>query len=273
MTPAISFCDLTVSYGSRTVFAHLTGEIRARQFVGVLGPNGAGKSTLLKTLAGLIRPAGGVVEIDGKPVRRRNEAIGYVPQAVHLDEDVPLTGRDLVGLGLDGHRLGFPLPSRRRRDAIEAALAEVNALHLADRRIGRLSGGERQRLLIAQAIVSKPRVLLLDEPLNNLDLASTHQVVDLVKRLAHEGQMAVLLVAHDVNPLIGRADEILYLANGRMAKGALDDVLRPEVLSGLYGYPVEVLRAGGRIIVAAGAIDGHGHAVSAASPETSVMLP
>ncbi|WP_367306996.1 metal ABC transporter ATP-binding protein [Alicyclobacillus acidocaldarius] len=273
MNPAIAFRNLTVSYGSLPVFAHLTGEIQAGQLVGVLGPNGAGKSTLLKALAGLIRPIEGSVEIDGKPVKRRNAAIGYVPQAVQLDEDVPLTGRDLVGLGLDGHRLGFPLPTRRRRDAIEAALAEVNALHLADRRIGRLSGGERQRLLIAQAIVSKPRVLLLDEPLNNLDLASTHQVVDLVKRLAHEGQMAVLLVAHDVNPLIDRADEILYLANGRMAMGALDDVLRPEVLSNLYGYPVEVLRAGGRIIVAAGAMDGHAHAVSAASPEASVMLP
>ncbi|SIS50016.1 metal ABC transporter ATP-binding protein [Alicyclobacillus vulcanalis] len=273
MNPAISFRNLTLSYGSRRVFAQLTGDIEAGSFVGVLGPNGAGKSTLLKAIAGLVRPTEGAVEIDGKPIRRRTPLIGYVPQAVHMDEDVPLTGRDLVGLGLDGHRLGFPLPSRARREAIEAALAEVNALHLADRRIGRLSGGERQRLLIAQAIVSRPRVLLLDEPLNNLDLASTQQVVDLVKRLAHEGGMAVLLVAHDVNPLIGRVDQILYLANGRMAMGTIDQVLRPEVLSGLYGYPVEVLRAGGRIIVAAGAMDGHAHAVSAASPEASVVLP
>jgi zinc/manganese transport system ATP-binding protein len=220
--------------------------------VGLIGANGAGKTTLLRVILGLLRPDAGRVRVLGRPVGRGNRAVGYVPQKAQLDPDTPLRGRDLVGLGLDGERWGLPLPSARRRARIEAALRDVDALAYADAPAGRLSGGEQQRLLIAQALLTNPRLLLLDEPLSNLDLRSAHEVVRLVARVGREHGVAVVLVAHDMNPLLEVMDRVLYLAEGRSAIGHVKEVVRPEVLSALYGYPVEVLHVRGRILVVAG---------------------
>jgi zinc/manganese transport system ATP-binding protein len=178
--------------------------------------------------------------------------IGYVPQKIVVDQDMPLRARDVVALGLDGHKLGLPLPSKARRDRVQEALASVDAERYADARVGELSGGEQQRVLIAHAIISRPRLLLLDEPLANLDLRSEQGIVAVLARLAREYNIAVLISAHDMNPLMRETDTIVYVAAGKAAAGRTDEVIQPEVLSALYGSPVEVLRVHGRVLVVSG---------------------
>jgi zinc/manganese transport system ATP-binding protein len=190
--------------------------------------------------------------------------IGYVPQKILLDPDMPLRARDLVGLGLDGHRLGIPLPSARRRSQVDEMLQAVGADRFGDTRVGLLSGGEQQRVLIAHALISRPRLLLLDEPLANLDIASEQDVVELLGRVAREQQIAVLISAHDMNPLLPFMDRIVYMAAGRAASGTTAEVVRPEVLSSLYGQHVDVIRVHDRILVVAGR--GTGLAAADAAP-------
>ncbi|MBV8429594.1 MAG: ATP-binding cassette domain-containing protein, partial [Solirubrobacterales bacterium] len=187
----------------------------------------------------------------GEPEGPRRE-VGYVPQKFSLDPDLPVRGRDLVGLGLDGERLGIPLPSATRHRRVEEMLRAVDAQDFADARVGQLSGGEQQRILIAHALVSRPQLLLLDEPLANLDLRSAQEVVGLLRRIASEQQIAILISAHEMNPLLPAMDRIVYLAAGRAASGPVSEVVRSDVLSRLYGHHVDVLRVHGRVIVVAG---------------------
>lgn len=249
--PLLELSDIVVAFGTRRVLDGISLSVAEGEFVGVIGPNGAGKSTLLKVILGLITPASGAVRFPALHLRghRPGSLVGYVPQRFDPDPDLPLRARDLVGLGLDGHRWGFPLPNRTREARVEEALLRVDALRYADAPVGRLSGGELQRLLIAQALVSRPRLLLLDEPLASLDIRSTNEIVEVVHRVAHEQHVTVLLVTHDMNPLLPVMDRILYLANGHAALGRVDEVVRRDVLRSLYGYDVDVLRVRNRILV------------------------
>ncbi|GER85655.1 ABC transporter ATP-binding protein [Thermogemmatispora aurantia] len=250
--PVIELEGVSVCLGGRTILQEVTFTINPGEFIAVLGPNGAGKSTLLKVLLGLIRPSAGTVRLFGQAPRRGNRLIGYAPQHRTLEGALSLRARDLVGFGLDGHRWGpgwFPAGGRRRQAIIEAALAEVDALALADMPVAHLSGGEQQRLLIAQALLSQPRLLLLDEPLSNLDLSHEQEIIALIARLCRTHGMTVLLVSHDVNPLLPVIDRVLYLARGHAAIGKPEQVITSATLSALYGAPVEVVEALGRLFV------------------------
>ncbi len=246
---------ISVRLGGRDVLDDVRFAIAPGEFTGLIGSNGAGKTTLFRVILGLQAPTRGRVLIGGRPRSRRDPMIGYVPQKYLLDPDVPLRARDLVGLGLDANRLGIPMPSRARRARVEEMLAAVEAEGFADARVGRLSGGEQQRVLIAHALISRPRLLLLDEPLANLDLRSGHEIVILLARLAAQQRIAVLISAHEMNPLLEAMDRIVYLAGGRAASGTTDEVVRSEVLSQLYGHPVDVLHVHGRVLVVAGRHD------------------
>jgi zinc/manganese transport system ATP-binding protein len=242
-----------VRLGGRQVLGDVTVSIRKGEFAGLIGPNGAGKTTLLRVILGLVEPSAGQVLIDGVPRRKSDSrSIGYVPQKLVIEPDMPLRARDVVSLGLDGHRLGFSFPSRQRRELVDSTLAAVGAKSYADARVGELSGGEQQRVLIAHALISRPRLLLLDEPLANLDLRSEQEIVALLGKLAREHEIAVLLSAHDMNPLLGVMDRIVYVANGRVATGGTDEVVTSEGLTRLYGHHVDVVRLHNRILVVAG---------------------
>jgi zinc/manganese transport system ATP-binding protein len=217
----------------------------------VLGPNGSGKTSLIRVLLGLQRLSGGDVRVAGREPRRGSPGIGYIPQQKALDPDLPLRGRDLVGLGLDGHRLGIGWRGRRdRRARVDAALAAVGGTGYAHAPVGRLSGGEQQRLRVAQALVGDPAVLLCDEPLLSLDLPSQRTVTALVDRRRREHGTAVLFVTHEINPVLPYVDRVLYLAGGRFRIGAVEEVLTSATLSALFDAPIEVVRDGGRILVA-----------------------
>jgi zinc/manganese transport system ATP-binding protein len=248
----LNVAGVSVSLSGRQILDDVSFTIGAGQFTGLIGPNGAGKTTLLRVILGLAHPSAGAVTVAGQARSRRNPAIGYVPQKVLLDPDLPMRARDLVALGADGTRLGVPVRSRARRDAVAAMLHAVDADRFADTRVGLLSGGEQQRVLIAHALISQPRVLLLDEPLANLDIRSGQEIVSLLARIAREQQVAVLLSAHEMNPLLPVMDRVVYLAGGRAASGPTDEVIRTEVLTSLYGYQVDVLHVHGRVLVVAG---------------------
>jgi zinc/manganese transport system ATP-binding protein len=255
---------ISVVLGGRTVLDQVTFAIAPGSFTGLIGSNGAGKTTLLRAILGLISPSAGRVQIAGESLSRRNPLVGYVPQKIALESDMPLRARDLVGLGLDGHRFGVARSSAARKQAVNDMLEAVNATAFADARVGNLSGGEQQRVMIAHALISRPRLLLLDEPLANLDITSGQEVVELLAKIAVEHHVAVLLSAHDMNPLLPFMDRIVYLAGGRAASGPTDEVVRSETLSDLYGHPVDVIHTQGRILVVAGRGDG---ALLAGSPE------
>ena len=242
---------VTVRLGGRTVLDEVSFQIGAGEFTGLIGANGAGKTTLFRVILGLQAPVSGSVRVGGG--RRSGRDVGYVPQKFLLDPDMPLRGRDLIALGLDGQRLGIPLPSRSRRAGVQDMIDAVDARAFADERVGRLSGGEQQRILIAHALMSRPQLLLLDEPLANLDLRSAQEVVGLLSRIAAEQHVAVLISAHEMNPLLPVMDRIVYLAAGRAASGTAGEVVRSDVLSRLYGHHVDVLRVHGRVRVVAGA--------------------
>jgi zinc/manganese transport system ATP-binding protein len=244
--------------GGRTVWSGLDLAVERGEFVAVLGANGSGKTSLLKAILGQHPLAAGGIRVLGEPVRRGDRRIGYIPQQRLADHGTALRGRDLVGLGVDGHRFGIALPSARRRAAIDAALDDVGARHFARIPVARLSGGEQQRLRVGQALAGRPDLLLCDEPLLSLDLRQQGVVSDLISRHRRERGFGVLFVTHDVNPILDAVDRVLYLAGGRFRIGTPDEVLRTEVLSELYGSPVDVIRTRGRVVIV-GAPD-HSHA-------------
>lgn len=253
--------------GGRTVWEQVDLTIGPGQFVAVLGPNGAGKSTLVKAILGLLPLDAGRIRVLGRDPRHSRHEVGYLPQRRSFDPGVRIRGVDLVRLGLDGSRWGIPLPWQRRwsergrsaSDRVEEVIDLVGAGSYATQPIGGLSGGEQQRLLIAQALVRRPRLLLLDEPLDSLDLPNQVGVAALVRRICHEEGVAVVLVAHDVNPIIGYLDGVIYVAAGTAVEGAPEDIIATETLTALYGVPIEVLRASDGRLVVVGAPDLHGH--------------
>jgi zinc/manganese transport system ATP-binding protein len=245
---------LTLRFGSRTVLADADFAIADREFVGVLGPNGAGKTTLLRALLGLVRPAAGRVRVLGAPVASGNPAVGYMPQVRSAATGLRLRGWDFVAGAVAGHRWGLPLPGRPDRAEVARVLALVDASGLAQRPLHELSGGERQRLLLAQALLGEPRLLLLDEPLMSLDPHHQHAIIALVRELQRRLGIAVLFSAHDLNPLLGALDRVLYLGGGQAALGTVAEVITGPVLSRLYGTAIDVVRVDGRIFVMSGGL-------------------
>jgi zinc/manganese transport system ATP-binding protein len=252
---AIELDNVTLSLGGRTVLSGISLAVAEGEFVGVLGPNGSGKTTLIRALLGLLRPSAGSISVLGRPIARGNAEIGYLPQVRSAMPAAPLTGRDVLAASVGGHRWGVPMASGSASRDIDRALEAVGASLLADRPVSDMSGGERQRLLIAQALVGNPRLLLLDEPLIGLDPHQQLVVVDLVRDLSRDLNLTVLFTAHELNQLLRAVDRVLYLGHGRAALGTVDEVIRPEVLSPLYGAPIEVLKADGHIFVMSRGLD------------------
>jgi zinc/manganese transport system ATP-binding protein len=242
---------LSVRLAGRMIFEDVDFTLAQGEFCGLIGANGSGKTTLLRTILGFTTPLSGEVRMGPVGGTRRPSPVGYVPQKILLDPELPLRAQDVVALGLDGSRLGLPLPSKARKARVEEMLDAVGAAGFADRRIGDLSGGQQQRILVAHALVRRPALLLLDEPLANLDVRSAAEIVALLRQLCDTYRVAVLLSAHDMNPLLSVMDRVVYLANGHAASGRTDEVVRSEVLSRLYGHPIDVVHIRGRIVVIA----------------------
>jgi len=249
---AVALDHLTIDMGGRAVLRDVTLAIRPGEFVGVLGPNGAGKTTLFRAMLGLVAAHAGSLRVLGRPAARGAAKIGYMPQARSLPGGTRLSGAAFLAGAVHGERWGLPLLDAAGRADIARVLSLVGADGLAQRPLRSLSGGERQLLLLAQALLGRPRLLLLDEPLLNLDPRRQHGIVALVRRLARELGITVLFSAHELNPLLGAIDRVLYLGGGHAAIGTVEEVITGPVLSRLYGAEIEVVRAAGRIFVMSG---------------------
>jgi zinc/manganese transport system ATP-binding protein len=254
----LTITDGALRFGNRTIWRELNLAVTAGEFVAVLGANGSGKTSLLKAVLGQHPLDSGLIDVAGQPVRRGDRRIGYVPQQKIVPPGTPLRGRDLVALGVNGHRFGLPFFSTTLRARVDELVDSVGASDYASRPVGELSGGEQQRLRIAQALADDPILLLCDEPLISLDLHNQREVAALIDARRREHGTAVLFVTHDVNPILGMVDRVLYLADGQFTIGSPDEVLRSDVLSKLYGTPVDVIRSDGRIFIA-GIPDGAHH--------------
>ena len=247
-----------VRIGDRTLWSGVDLTVHKGEFVAVLGPNGVGKSTLIKAVLGLLPLVEGTISVMGEPPGSANDQIGYLPQRRSFDAQLRVRGVDVVRLGLDGNRWGVPVPgasrwsARTRADTarVREVIELVDATEYAHRPVGRLSGGEQQRLLIAQALASRPRLLLLDEPLDSLDLPNQSAIAALVSRICREDGVTVVMVAHDVNPILGYLDRVVYIASGGAAAGTPHEVITSETLSRLYATPIEVLSTSdGQLVV------------------------
>jgi len=249
----VELANVTLGFGDRTVLDGVTLAIEENCFVGVLGANGSGKTTLMRAILGLVPPRAGSVRVLGQAARRGNPAVGYMPQLRDTSAAGRLRGYDVVAAAVNGHRWGLPRLGAAGRREVDWALDMVGATALARRPLAETSGGERQRLLLAQALIGRPRLLLLDEPLISLDPSRAQGVVTLVRDLQQALRLTVLFSAHELNPLLGAIDRVLYLGSGKAALGTVDEVITAPILSRLYGSPIEVVRLGGRIFVMAGA--------------------
>ena len=247
--PTVRLRGASLGYGARLLWQNLDLTVAPGEFVAVLGPNGSGKTSLVKVLLGLAQLSSGSVEVCGAPPKRGSNVIGYIPQQRGFDRDLPIRGIDLVRLGLDGHRWGFPLPNPQRRRLVDAAIAAVGATEFAQAPVGRLSGGEQQRLRIAHALLGDPKLMLCDEALLSLDIKHQRDVVGLIDSRRRALNASVLFVTHEINPILPVVDRVLYLVGTRWAVGTPDEVFTSAKLSDLYQTDVEVLRVRGRIVV------------------------
>jgi zinc/manganese transport system ATP-binding protein len=234
--------NVAVGYPGKTVWRDATFSLGRGEFVAVIGPNGAGKTTLFRLLLGLQQPLNGTIRILGAPPKRGSPRIGYVPQHHLIDEETNIEALELVRLAFSGNRWGFPRNSENDQHAALHALEAVGASELAHQSLGAMSGGELQRIFLAEALVSNPEILLLDEPLSHLDLRRGTEFVQLVSRVVQSRNVTAMMVAHDINPILRFLDKVIYIAKGKVATGRPEEVLTSERLTALYGVQVEVMR-------------------------------
>jgi zinc/manganese transport system ATP-binding protein len=269
LTPVVELQHATIGIGGRAVLADASFSIKPGEFIGVLGPNGAGKTTLMRAILGLLPPSAGALRVFGRTPQCGDAEIGYLPQLRTVLPDLRIRGLDFIGASLNGERWGIPSLTRHDRIMIEQTLDAVGARELSQRPLSEMSGGERQRLLLAQALIGNPKLLLLDEPLISLDHRHQEVVIDVVRQVCRERSITVLFSAHELNQLLGAIDRVLYLGNGKAVLGTVDEVVTAPVLSGLFGTDIDVVRASGHIFVMSRGRDverhdhthdhGHGH--------------
>lgn len=264
--PVVELVCAAAAVGGRRIWSGVDLTIRAGEFVAVLGPNGVGKSTLLKAILGLVPTAEGTITVLGGRPGHSNKRIGYLPQRRAFDPSTRVRGVDIVRLGLDGDRWGVPLPSwmpgskgREPGDRVDQVIELVGATSYARRPIGQCSGGEQQRLLIAQALASRPELLILDEPLDSLDVTNQASVSALIQNVSRSEGVAVVLVAHDVNPILSYLDQVIYLAHGGAVMGPPEQIITADQLTALYGTPIDVMRDRAGRLVVIGQPDSHSH--------------
>lgn len=240
MDEIVKLKNVWVEIDGKTILEDHTLSIKQDDYIGIIGPNGGGKTTLLKVILGLIKPSRGEVRVFGETPPAREGRIGYVPQLSDFDRDFPISVREVALMGRLSQRKLFAKYNGADIKATEGALKKVEMWDLRDRQMGKLSGGERQRVLIARALVSQPKLLLLDEPTASIDPQMTRGIYDMLGELKKE--MAILLVTHDMGVISSHVDKIACL-NGRLFYHE-DREISPATLEQVYHCPVDIIAHG-----------------------------
>ena len=246
---AVDFKEVSIAFGKKRILNNITAQIHQGEFLGIFGPNGAGKTIMLRTILGLLKPISGSVLLYGNPPQRGDPAIGYMPQIRHDLEAFPLSGRSYLSAVINGSGWGWPHIKKKQRVQMEQVIELVGIQDYIDRPFTQFSGGERQHLALAQALVGQPQILLLDEPLSSLDPGQQEKTISLIKVIQQKLNITVLLTAHNINPLLGAMDRVLYLGHGKAAIGTIDEVVNSTTLSMLYDTPIDVIRSGKNVSV------------------------
>jgi zinc/manganese transport system ATP-binding protein len=249
MTPALQISDLAITLGGNAILSGVNATIEEGEFIGIFGPNGAGKTTLVRAIIGTLAPTRGSIKILGQSPRQAARQIGYMPQGHGGFDSTALSARALVEAACHGDRWGIPWTSPESRQEVDRVLEVTDAARYAARSFSVLSGGERQRVMLAQALLGHPRILVLDEPLASLDPKNQALLIDCVTRVKRLTQTTILFVAHDMNPLMQVMDRVLYMAGGGAVLGKLDDVVTSASLTLLYGFDIDVVRVENRVFV------------------------
>lgn len=235
---AVSVKDVCAGYFGRDVLDLVTFDVTQGEFVGVIGPNGSGKSTLLKVLAGLLPVQCGSVQIFGlAPGTQAQHLIGYVPQSEAVNWSFPVTVSDVVLMGTYGTLGPWRRPARSERDAAARAIDQVGMSAFADAQIGQLSGGQQQRVFVARALVQRPKLMLLDEPIAGVDATTQHAIFTLLEDLQQQGT-TIVATTHDLSCVAEWFDRVLCLNHRVIAYGAPEAVLNKDTLSATYGSHV-----------------------------------
>lgn len=237
----IEFKKLSLAYGQRCIFQNFTASINRGEFVAILGANGAGKSTLLRSILGLIPPSKGSISLFGQAVHKGAAFIGYMPQ-MRQNIGNSLSAYAWLGANLNGYQWGLPFLNTKQTKELDRVIQLVKAEKIVNRPYSLLSGGERQRLLLAQALLNKPKILLLDEPLMNLDPYYQATLVSLIDDIRLQYGITILFTSHDINPLLTSVDKVLYLAKGKAVMGLVNEIINSQKLSELYGMDIEVIQ-------------------------------
>ncbi len=249
MNSAITFKKLSLAYGKRSIFCDFTAEIASGEFIAVLGVNGAGKSTLLRSILGLVPVKRGQISVLTRPIRKGSAQIGYMPQTRQHIVNSSLSAFAWLAANVDGFRWGLPFLTKSQKQELARVVQLVKAKNIIDRPYVLLSGGERQRLLLAQALLNKPKLLLLDEPLMNLDPYYQENLVTLINAIRLQFGTTVLFTSHDINPLLRIVDRVLYLAKGKAALGSVNEIITSEKLSELYDREIQVIHYKNQLFV------------------------
>ncbi len=257
--PVLSITNATFGYDATPLWQDLTLDVAPGEFIAIIGTNGSGKTSLLRAILGQEKLRAGTITLGGKPITHGSRRIGYIPQHRSVDATTPMRARDLLSLGLNGHRFGLPWGGRKAKARVEHILDCIEGHDLANLPVGQLSGGQFQRFRVGQAVIDEPDLILADEPLSALDLTQQAIIADLLDRERKDHSAAVLFVTHDVNPVLGMVDRVLYLAGGKFKIGTPDEVLRSDVLSELYGSQIDVVRNQGRVVVVGTQTHDHHH--------------
>jgi zinc/manganese transport system ATP-binding protein len=249
MTPVLKISDLTISLGGHEILSGVNATVDEGEFIGIFGPNGAGKTTLVRAIIGTLPPTRGSIEVLGVPPGQAGLQIGYMPQGHGGFDSTALSARALVEAACQGDCWGIPWTSRKTKQEVDRVLEMTDSARYSGRPFSVLSGGERQRIMLAQALLGNPKVLVLDEPLASLDPKNQALLIECVARVKRLTRATILFVAHDMNPLLRVMDRVLYMAGGGAVLGKLDEVVTSESLSKLYGFEIEVVRVENRVFV------------------------
>lgn len=245
----ISAKNISLAYSHVSIVSHVTLDIFQGEFICILGPNGSGKSTFLRALLGLIKPVTGELSVLGNTPQQGCLHIGYMPQMRHSPALTQLSSRAILEASIQSSRYGLPMTTKAKRERIETVLEMVNAKLYANRPLEQLSGGEKQRIYLAQALLDHPKILLLDEPLSNLDPHYQDVFIQLLYHIKQTLQVTILFTAHDPNPVLKVTNRVLYFAKGKCVIGSIDDIITSRTLSALYGTPIEVMPFKNRLLV------------------------